>query len=87
MKKPGIDTGQPVPDVLKSLKENVDILSGRVGGAIAATKGVSSPSVGIDVASGAGTNVATTAELNQLIARVADIERTLNALIARMNTP
>jgi len=87
MKKPGIDTQLPIPSILKALKENIEIFSGRVGGAIALTKGVPSPSVGIDVAAGTGTNVATTVELNQLIARVGDIERTLNTLIARMNTP
>jgi len=67
------------------MKETVDILTGRLGGKISSTKGLKSPSVGIDVASATGTNVAKTSELTQLIRRVADIERALNALITRLN--
>lgn len=86
MRKPQID-GRSIPDQIAAIKENVEILTGIRGGKIEGTKGIATPSVGIDVASGAGTQVTTKAEFDRMVLRVADVEAKLNALIARMNTP
>lgn len=87
MKKPGIEINGEALDQLVAVRENLYIITGRLGGSITNTKQLASSSVGIDVATGAGTMVATTAELSQLILRVADIERVLRALVIRLNTP
>lgn len=87
MKKPNIDLAAPVAQQITAIKEVVEIVTGKVGGKIANTKGILSPSVGIDVAAGAGTLVTKKAEFDQLVLRLADVEAKLNALINRLNTP
>lgn len=87
MKKSIIDSSSSVPAQLTAIKENVEILTGQRGGKIGRTKGLATPSVGVDVAAGAGTQVATKAELDALIAAFRDLETKYNALVDRMNTP
>jgi hypothetical protein len=87
VKKSQVDLSAPVDSQLAAIKETLEALTGIRGGKIQRTKGIQTNSVGIDVAAVAGTQVATTAELTQLITKVSDVEAKLNALIDRMNTP
>lgn len=89
MKKPDVELSGPSARLLSALRENILIITGRIGGAITNTKQikVAYPSTGIDVASVAGTFVTTKAEFDQLVQKVADLEGTLRGLITRLNTP
>lgn len=87
MKKTQIDSSAPVASQLAAIKETLEALTGVRGGKIQRSKGIQTPSVGVDVASAGPTQVATTAELTQVITRIKDIEAVLNALIDRMNSP
>lgn len=87
MKKTQIDSSSPVASQLAAIKETLEAITGVRGGKIQRTKGIQTSSVGVDVASAGPTQVATTAELTQVITRIKDIETILNALIDRMNTP
>lgn len=87
MKKTQIDSSAPVDSQLAAIKESIEAITGVRGGKIQRTKGIQTASVGVDVASAGPTQVATTAELSQVITRIKDIEAMLNALIDRLNTP
>lgn len=91
MKKATIDIAQTVAKdiqrVLNDVKENIEIVTGRRGGAIDSSVPRTIASVGIAVNSAAATLVTTKAEHDVLISVVQDIQAKLNLLIARLNTP
>lgn len=87
MKKSVIDLNAPADEQVRAIKENVEIVTGQRAGKIVKTKGLSTPSVGVDVAAGAGTQVTTKAEHDALITAFRDLESKFNALADRLNTP
>ena len=89
MKKPAIDPTAALPQTLNSIKENINIITGQVGGTIAAPKliVVPYPSTGIDVAAATGTKVTKTSEFDLLVQKVADLTAVVTALVGRLNTP
>lgn len=91
MKKPVIDVLQTIEKgvqrVLMDIKENVEIITGRRGGAILPSLASPAPSVGLAVNTAAATLVTLKTEFDVLVIQVNDIQAKLNALIARLNTP
>ena len=91
MKKPVIDLQQTIDKgllrALLDIKENIEIVTGRRGGAITSSAAVPPPSVGIAVNTAAATLVTLKTEFDVLVIQVNDIQDKINLLIARLNTP
>lgn len=91
MKKATIDIAQTmakdIQRVLNDVKENIEIVTGRRGGAIGLSVPRTIASTGLAVNTAAATLVTTKVDFDALIVVVRDIQEKLNLLITRLNTP